>query len=266
MMYHRASLYISLVIAVILTVVSGQTTVCTGYPKTFNGLPCASTTRYWDGQMGACGCGTSDTSPFSWQYTKLTAAGSPPIFGTGTWCGSGCGTCYKLTPTAVGASPDGTGSPNTNSVVIKVTNLCPPDGNAAWCSYDVNSYGYDAHFDLMDYNMAGLITSMGWNNPEVTYQEVDCATNGFADWGCQCAEATDAVNTTTTSSTPSSTATSAPAATSAPTKSSATSAPTKSSATSAPTKSGATEDANPTTASKATSAPKKHKATRVPVA
>jgi len=84
----------------------------------------------------------------------------------------------------------GTGAPDLTSVVVKVTNLCPPDGNEAWCSYDVNSYGYDAHFDLMDYNMNGLISSMGWNNPEVVYEEVDCAANGYTDWNCQCASAT----------------------------------------------------------------------------
>lgn len=38
----------------------------------FNGKPCASTTRYWDGQMGACGCGTGNTNPFSWQWNKPT--------------------------------------------------------------------------------------------------------------------------------------------------------------------------------------------------
>jgi len=209
MMYHRAYVYISLVLAVILTsnIANGATSVCTGYPKTFNGLPCASTTRYWDGQMGACGCGTGDTSPFSWQYTKLTAAASPPIFGAGTWCGSGCGKCFKIAPTAIGASPIGAGAPNTKAVVIKVTNLCPPGGNEQWCSYDVNSYGYDAHFDLMDQNMNGLVSGMGWDNPEVTYQEVDCASNGFADWGCQCASATTTNTTTTTTTT---TATSPP--------------------------------------------------------
>lgn len=235
MMYHRAGLYISLVLAAIILTANGDTSVCTGYPKTFNGLPCASTTRYWDGQMGACGCGTGDTSPFAWQYTKITAAGSPPIFGTGTWCGSGCGTCYKLTPTAIGASVVGTGAPNTNSVVIKVTNLCPPDGNANWCSYDVNSYGYDAHFDLMDYNMDGLISSMGWNNPEVTYQEVDCASNGFADWGCQCADSAVAATVNSTSS-----------STSTTTSSSSVSSPTKSPAATA------AADVDPT------KAPKKH--------
>jgi len=206
---YRVCLYVSLVIAVIIAScgVDGQTTMCTGYPKTFNGKPCASTTRYWDGQKGACGCGTTDTSPFSWQWTKLTAAASAPIFGSSTWCGSGCGKCFKLTPTAVGASPIGTGATTTNSVVAKVTNLCPYTGNEQWCAYDVNSYGYDAHFDLMDYNMNGLVSAMGWNNPEVTYEEVDCASNGYLDWGCQCASN----GTTTASSSPVVAATPAPA-------------------------------------------------------
>jgi len=261
MMYHRAYVYISLVLTVILTssVANGDTSVCTGYPKTFNGLPCASTTRYWDGQMGACGCGTGDTSPFAWQYTKLTAAGSPPIFGSGTWCGSGCGKCFQLTPTGVGASPIGAGSPNTKSVVIKVTNLCPPDGNAQWCSYDVNSYGYDAHFDLMDYNMNGLITSMGWDNPEVTYQEVDCDASGFVDWGCQCASAadTDAANSTETTTTTTTTTTkpiSTTTTTTKPVSTTTTTTTTKKPTSSTTRPSSSTEKPS---SSKATKAPKK---------
>jgi len=247
----RVNMYVSLVIAVIIasSAVNGQTTVCTGYPKMFNGLPCASTTRYWDGQMGACGCGTGNTDPFSWQWTSLTAAGSPPIYGAGTWCGSGCGKCYRLTPTAVGTSPDGTGATTTTSVIAKVTNLCPPDGNANWCSYDINSYGYDAHFDLMDYNMNGLVTSMGWNNPEVTYEEVDCASNGYLDWGCECASN----GTTAAPAATSAPAPAPPAATSAPSKAAATSAPTS---TAAPAgKTTTTTKAPSTTTTKAPKAP-----------
>jgi len=187
---YRFCLYLSVALAVILSAsFANADGVCTGYPKMYNGKPCASTTRYYDGQMGACGCGTGDSSPFSWQWSKPTAAASPPVFGAGTWCGSGCGKCFKLSPTAVGASPDGNGAPALTSLVVKVTNLCPPGGNEAWCSYDVNSFGYDAHFDLMDYNMNGIISGMGWNNPEVTYEEVDCAANGYTDWNCQCASA-----------------------------------------------------------------------------
>lgn len=185
---YRSCLYLSIALAVILYAsLANADGVCTGYPKMYNGKPCASTTRYYDGNMGACGCGTSDTSPFSWQWSKPTAAASAPVFGSGTWCGSGCGKCFKLTPTAVGASPEGTGAPSLTPLIIKVTNLCPYVGNEAWCAYDTNSFGYEAHFDLMDYNMAGVVTSMGWNNPEVTYEEVDCAASGYTDWNCQCA-------------------------------------------------------------------------------
>jgi len=116
-----------------------------------------------------------------------------------------------LTPTAIGASPEGTGSPSLDSLVIKVTNVCPYGGNEAWCAYDVNSFGYDAHFDVMDYNMNGIISSMGWNNPEVTYEEVDCAANGYTDWQCQCASGASSTPATAATTTPAS-ATSAPAA------------------------------------------------------
>jgi hypothetical protein len=150
--------------------------------------------------------------------------------------------------------------------VVKVTNLCPYGGNEQWCAYDINSYGYEAHFDLMDYNMAGLISStMGWDNPEVTYEEVNCATNGFDDWDCQCKDY----------GTANSTQTSSPAATSAPTTSApstpepskaATSAPT-----SAPTTQTPTDAATPAPTQQATQAPTQkatqkptHKATHAP--
>jgi len=244
---HRYCSYISIVIVLLYTaqLATADGGVCTGYPKMFNGKPCASTTRYWDGQTGACGCGTGSSDPFSWQYTKLTAAGSAPIFGSGTWCGTGCGKCYKLTPTAVGASPQGTGAINTNSVVVKVTNLCPYTGNEQWCAYDTNSFGYDAHFDLMDENMNGLVTSMGWNNPEVTYEEVDCASSGYTDWNCQCASADTVVNTPTTSpTTPPKTPTKTPTTTNTH---KSTTAPTAA-PTTKPTKGGAKSTSAPTAA------------------
>jgi hypothetical protein len=85
----------------------------------------------------------------------------------------------------------------------------------------------------MDYNMNGLVSSMGWNNPEVTYEEVDCASNGYTDWNCQCASASSSSSSGATAS-----PTAAPtalAATSAPTAKAATAAPTAKVGTSAPT-------------------------------
>jgi hypothetical protein len=100
---------------------------------------------------------------------------------------------------------------------VKVTNLCPYAGNEAWCAYDVNSHGYEAHFDLMDYNMAGVVSSMGWNNPEVTYEEVDCAKNGYTDWECQCADGASTITPSATAAPATKTPAAPVSATEAPT-------------------------------------------------
>ncbi len=162
-----------------------------GYWITVNGAtyPCATTTRYWDGFKGACGCGIGDGngSPHSWQYEIITAAASNSIFGSGEWCGEGCGKCYAITPT--GGFVDGQGStpPNLQTQVMMVTNLCPQQWNTQWCT-SPNQYGYTAHFDLMDLNMNGLITRLGWNNIEVYYYPIPCPDTQASDWTqCQCA-------------------------------------------------------------------------------
>lgn len=206
--------------------VAGQ---CTGSPPMLNGLPCATTTRYWDGQLGACGCG-SNNAPFSWQWTSYTAAGSQAIFDPSgsSWCGDGCGECYELTPT--GQCPTGGEcAPNMDPITVMVTNLCPNAGNEEWCPNpgETNSFGYGAHFDLMDLDMSGLITELGWNNPVVTYQRVPCNTNLGSP---SCAEAATCECSTSSCSnvtTPTPTAAAAPTAhaTAAPTAK-ATAAPT----------------------------------------
>lgn len=97
--------------------------------------------RYYDGQEGACGCGTS-AGAFGWQTGiasgAYTAAGSQALFdaanSASSWCGAGCGTCYQLTST--GAAPYaacGTGGVSGQSITVMVTNLCPYNGNAQWC-------------------------------------------------------------------------------------------------------------------------------------
>jgi hypothetical protein len=54
-----------------------------------------------------------------------------------------------------------------------VTNLCDPlsGGNQEWCelSGQLNQHGYIAHFDIAQTSM---FSSLGWNNPVVTYQQV----------------------------------------------------------------------------------------------
>jgi len=193
---------------------------CTGSPPTYNGLPCATTTRYWDGLEGACGCGNSAGS-FSWDGAQYTAAASQLLFdpSSASWCGSGCGTCWQLTPT--GDCPTGgTCASNTNPITIMITNLCPYNGNAQWCPNpnNANQYGYHQHFDLMDPNMSGWVDSIGWNNPVVTYKQVACGTGGSPTCSeysqCVCSSSGACVSTTPTPApTPSPTTTHAPAPT-----------------------------------------------------
>ena len=155
----------------------------------FNNMPCATTTRYWDGFKGACGCGAGDGngSPFDWQYTTLTAAASDSVFGSGSWCGSGCGACFQVTPTGGFVDGQGSAPSSMDSQVLMVTNSCPSEYNQQWCT-SPNQYGYNAHFDLMDLNMNGLVSSLGWNNIEVTYQQIACPDQQESQWNsCQCA-------------------------------------------------------------------------------
>lgn len=167
---------------------------CVGNPPMYNGLPCATTTRYWDEQKGACGCGSGDTNPFSFQWEKKTAAASQVLYDPagGNWCGSGCGTCYELIPTGDCIYGDsGSCATQTAPITIMITNLCPFAGNEAWCpNSGVNSHGYGAHFDLMDYNYAGWVDALGWNNPVVTYRRVSCGSGGSPSCDdratCQC--------------------------------------------------------------------------------
>ena len=79
----------------------------------------------------------------------------------------------------LGGYIDGQGGPpkDTNSHVFMVTNLCPAEvPNLDWCGQkgdkDLNKYGYHVHFDLE--NGAKQADNLGWNNPEVTYEIVDC--------------------------------------------------------------------------------------------
>ena len=118
--------------------------------------------------------------------TIYTAAGSQHLFDTGSssWCGSGCGKCYKLTNTgALGAVGQGTCAGAGQSITVMVTNLCPAVGNTQWCNQPTNEYGFEAHFDIMSQDGPS-----GWNNPVVKYEEVACPGSLPSDWKtCQCA-------------------------------------------------------------------------------
>jgi hypothetical protein len=164
---------------------------------------------------GACGCGTS-SGPYSWQLGGsglYTAAGSQALFGDVTWCGEYCGACFELTST--GSSPCstcGTGGAAGQSVTVMITNLCPYNGNAQWCSNNgsvcllflplfvsttrwdghrltsrrenssTNAYGYKYHFDIM------AKSAVFGDNPVVNFQQVTCPSAATTDYKqCVCA-------------------------------------------------------------------------------
>ncbi|KAI0547816.1 glycoside hydrolase [Xylaria curta] len=148
----------------------------------------ATTTRYYDGQEGACGCGNSG-GPFGWSLGGsgfYTAAASQALYSPSgaSWCGSGCGQCYQLTSTGnAPCSTCGTGGDAGQSIIVMVTNLCPNNGNAQWCPQPGgrNQYGYEYHFDLMaQHEIFG-------DNPVVNFQSVPCPGAAVSDYNqCVC--------------------------------------------------------------------------------
>merc|ERR1719334_634245 len=189
---------------------------CTGCPPTYNGKLCASTTRYTDLTRGACGCGQDPNPTSFWTKSSYTAALNcmylDPSNPTLSWCPNHCGKCFKLCATGgttSGALPSSSAS--SQCITVQITNRCG-DGykashEAQWCRQEMtpsqcqanpgqcasnrlntNNYGYSAHFDLQNVN--GQIDALGWDNVEVTFEEVDCATGSFGDWQstCYCSE------------------------------------------------------------------------------
>ncbi|XP_021368772.1 endoglucanase-like [Mizuhopecten yessoensis] len=154
---------------------------CSGSPRRYNGKLCGSTTNYHDSFKGACGCGHGNT-PFRWNQDHYVAAASQMFFDSGrkTWCGSKCGHCVKLTTTGGFVDGHGKSTGEGQSKVFMVTNLCPAvSPNMAWCAQPTppweggqNTFGYAYHFDLE--NGGGQVSRLGWDNPEVTVDEIDC--------------------------------------------------------------------------------------------
>ncbi|KAL2861049.1 RlpA-like double-psi beta-barrel-protein domain-containing protein-containing protein [Aspergillus lucknowensis] len=149
----------------------------------------ATTTNYNDGLQGACGCGTQE-STFPWSYglpnNVYTAAANQALFDTQMehWCGSGCGTCYRLTSTGVSSCETcGTGGEQGKSITVMVTNLCPYAGNEQWCANprQLNAYGYPYHFDIM--GGSGVFG----DNVVVEFEQVECPNEARMSWaGCEC--------------------------------------------------------------------------------
>jgi hypothetical protein len=92
--------------------------------------------------------------------------------------GPACGTCWRIT-----GQTDSSGRPLSNagtSIIVKVNNLCPRDGNPL-CSQqsltDTNQYGGNVNFDLCQDSGArqAFFGNSGVGLAVGTAQQVDCA-------------------------------------------------------------------------------------------
>ncbi|EPT00417.1 hypothetical protein FOMPIDRAFT_160854 [Fomitopsis schrenkii] len=130
----------------------------------------ASFTQYTGCGSPACGIAA----------TGYTAAINQLSFGAAPGAGAGdaCGRCFRLTGSADPYSPSYSGP--FNSVVIKVTDLCPVSGNEVWCGQTTsngdNEYGKPVHFDICeDTGGAAAFFPSGHGALTGSYTEVSCS-------------------------------------------------------------------------------------------
>jgi len=138
------------------------------------------------------GCGSPACGVAASGYT---AAISQLAFGSAPGIGPGdaCGRCFSLTATADAYSPSFTGPFKT--IIVKVTDMCPAQGNEQWCgqtpSSPTNQFGAPVHFDLCQDTraMAALFPS---RHGALTgsYTEVSCSawsgSDGSSLWNGSC--------------------------------------------------------------------------------
>ncbi|KAJ7230706.1 RlpA-like double-psi beta-barrel-protein domain-containing protein-containing protein [Mycena pura] len=141
-----------------------------GYIQT-PGPGTASFTMYSGCQQPACGVASTG---FSAAINQL-AFGSVPGLGPG----DACGRCFALTGTSDPFSPAFTG-PFGKSIVVKVTDMCPVQGNEQWCGQtatsDTNQFNMPVHFDICeDTGGAAQFFPSGHGALTGTWQEVSCS-------------------------------------------------------------------------------------------
>ncbi|KAI9510525.1 endoglucanase V-like protein [Russula earlei] len=108
-----------------------------------------------------------------------TAAVNTLSFGADDGAGDACGRCFEITPTSDPYTPSYKG-PFGNTIVVKVTDLCPiTSGNNAWCgqtiSHPRNQHNMSMHFDLCNDSGSSSAFFPGRRGAMLgTYQEVDC--------------------------------------------------------------------------------------------
>ncbi|KIK61647.1 glycoside hydrolase family 45 protein [Collybiopsis luxurians FD-317 M1] len=141
-------------------------------------LPSGSTSFTMYGGCGQAACGVTGTG-FTAAMNQL-AFGAPPGLGPG----DACGRCFSITGTEDPFSPSFTGPFNT--IIVKVTDLCPVAGNEQWCgqttSNPVNSMGTEFHFDICeDTGGANAFFPPGHGALLGTFTEVSCSEWSGAD-------------------------------------------------------------------------------------
>ncbi|KAI0291671.1 RlpA-like double-psi beta-barrel-protein domain-containing protein-containing protein [Multifurca ochricompacta] len=181
----------ALAAAVRATVIDLESRATGGYVQNPSGT--ASFTVYSGCSTPACG---KSASGFTAAISQL-AFGAPPGLGAG----DGCGRCFRVTGTADPYSPSYTGP--FNSVVVKVTNLCPVQGNEQWCGQTIskptNSFNKAVHFDLcQESGASGAFFPSGRNALTGSYQEVSCSqwsgSDGPSLWNGACLSGESAAN------------------------------------------------------------------------
>jgi len=107
------------------------------------------------------------------------AALSQNLFGAGPGQGAGtaCGLCYQLTPQT---DSSGNALHGANTIIVKVNNLCPANGNPLCAQNGVggtNQYGANVNFDLCidDGASAALFGSSGVGLALGTAVQVSCS-------------------------------------------------------------------------------------------
>ncbi|KAJ7626375.1 endoglucanase V-like protein [Mycena polygramma] len=139
----------------------------------------ASFTHYSGCGQPACGIAASG----------YTAAISQLAFGSSPGLGPGdaCGRCFALTGTADPYSPGYTG-PFGQSIVVKVTDMCPAAGNEAFCgqttSNQNNQFNMPVHFDICeDTGGAAVFFPSGHGALTGSWSEVSCSQWSGSDGG-----------------------------------------------------------------------------------
>ncbi|KAL4245853.1 RlpA-like domain superfamily protein [Abortiporus biennis] len=175
-----ARLISSLVYFVTVATIAGALSVdkraTGGYVQNPSGT--ASFTHY--SGCGAPACGKSATG-FTAAINQL-AFGAPPGLGAG----DACGRCFAITATLDPFSPSFTGPFQT--IVVKVTDLCPVQGNEEWCgqtqSSPNNQHGTPVHFDICeDTGGSAAFFPSGHGALTGTYTEVSCSQWSGSDSG-----------------------------------------------------------------------------------